>query len=224
MIPPNEFDKYAVKHKGINSLDLDRYKKIYNVAPYILEERQLNVAAMDIFSRLLMDRIIFLGDVIGHEVANIVEAQLLYLDSVDPSKDIQLYLNTGGGNVYSGMGIYDTMQYIGSDVATICTGIAASLGAVLLTAGTNGKRSALQHARVMIHQPFGYTGGQASDIEIDVRETQRSKKELYNVLSQHTGVAIEQIEKDADRDFWMSATEAKEYGLIDEVLAKQDEK
>jgi len=220
----DEFGKYATKHMGIGSLQLHRYAAIQNsyISPTIIEERQLNVATMDVFSRLMMDRIIFLGTAIDDDVANIIQAQLLFLESSDPAKDIQIYLNTPGGIVYSGLGIYDTMQYISSDVATICTGIAASMGAVLLTAGTKGKRSALKHARVMIHQPSGGASGQASDIEITAREIQKLKKELYEIIAEHSGNNIKKIEKDADRDYWMIAHEAKEYGLIDEVLVRSN--
>jgi len=220
----DEFSKYAIKHRGIGSLLLHNYTAIQNsyISPTIIEERQLNVATMDVFSRLMMDRIIFLGTAIDDDVANIIQAQLLFLESTDPAKDIQIYLNTPGGIVYSGLGIYDTMQYISSDLATICTGIAASMGAVLLTAGTKGKRSALKHARIMIHQPSGGASGQASDIEITAREIQKLKKELYEIIAEHSGNNIKKIEKDADRDYWMIAHEAKEYGLIDEVLVRSN--
>ncbi len=190
------------------------------VNPMILEERRLNVTQLDVFSRLMMDRILFLGAPINDDVANIIQAQLLFLESVDPTKDIQLYINSPGGSVSAGLGIYDTMQLIGCDVATICTGMAASMGAVLLTAGTAGKRSALPHSRVMIHQPLGGVQGQASDIEITAREIARTKRELYEILSHHSGKTIKTIEKDADRDYWLSAEEARRYGLIDTVLAK----
>lgn len=218
----SEFKKYATKHVGISGSNMHRYSTAINnsITPYIIEERQLNVATMDVFSRLMMERIIFLGTPIYDEVANIVQAQLLFLDSTDPSKDIQIYLNSPGGSVSAGLGIYDTMQIINPDVATICTGMAASMGAILLTAGTKGKRSALPHSRVMIHQPMGGAEGQASDIEITAREIMKTKKELYNILAHHTGKSAEQIEKDADRDFWMTSTEAVEYGMIDEVLQK----
>ena len=189
--------------------------------PYILEERQLNVTQLDVFSRLMMDRIIFLGTQVDDYTANTLQAQLLYLDSVDPGKDISIYINSPGGSVYAGLGIYDTMQFISSDVATICTGMAASMAAVLLVAGAEGKRSALPHSRVMIHQPMGGAQGQASDIEITAREIMKTKRELYEILSAHSGVALKKIEKDADRDYWLSAREAKEYGLIDEVLSKR---
>ena len=222
----NEFRKYAVKHMGVSGFTFDQVTSAYdkmmpsNFTPYILEERQLNVHPLDVFSRLMMDRIIFLGLPINDEVANIVQAQLLFLDSADPGKDIQIYLNTPGGHVHSGLGIYDTMQIINSDVATICTSMAASMGAVLLAAGTAGKRSALKHARVMVHQPMGGAQGQASDIEITAREILKLKKELYMILAEHTGKKLEQIEKDGDRDFWMTAEEAKSYGMIDDVLLK----
>ena len=218
----SEFKRYAVKHAGISSSNMHRYTTAINnsITPYIIEERQLNVATMDVFSRLMMERIIFLGTPIYDEVANIVQAQMLFLDSTDPSKDIQVYLNSPGGSVSAGLGIYDTMQIINPDVATICTGMAASMGAILLTAGTKGKRSALPHSRVMIHQPMGGAEGQASDIEITAREIMKTKNELYEILAHHTGKSVEQIEKDSDRDFWMTSQEAVEYGMIDEVLSK----
>ena len=219
----NEFEKFARAHRGISSLKLHDFHSIQSayVSPTIIEERQLNVATMDVFSRLMMDRIIFLGAPIYDDAANIIQAQLLFLESVDPSKDIQIYINSPGGSVSAGLGIYDTMQLISCDVATICTGLAASMGAVLLTAGAEGKRSALPHSRVMIHQPLGGAQGQASDIEITAREIIKTKRELYEILSAHSGVDIAKIEQDADRDYWMSAREAKEYGLIDEVLGKR---
>jgi ATP-dependent Clp protease protease subunit len=218
----NEFNKYATKHLGISSLTMHRYDSIFtnSLTPYIIEERQLNVASMDVFSRLMMDRIIFLGTPIDDYIANIVQAQLLFLESADPNKDIQIYFNTPGGSVHAGLGIYDTMQIISPDIATICTGMAASMGAVLLTAGTQGKRSALKHSRVMIHQPMGGASGQASDIEITAREISKLKKELYDIIAVHSGKSYEQVEKDADRDYWMTSTEAKEYGMIDEVLVR----
>jgi len=218
----NDFKKYAADRFGISSLTMQKYISASNgyISPTIIEERQLNVASMDVFSRLMMDRIIFLGLPIDDYVANIIQAQLLYLDSSDPGKDIQIYLNTPGGNVHSGLGIYDTMQYISADVATICTGMAASMGAVLLTAGTKGKRSALKHSRIMIHQPMGGAEGQASDIEIVVKEILKLKHELYEIIALHTGNPVEKVEKDSDRDYWMTAMEAKEYGMIDEVLAR----
>ncbi len=219
----SEFEKYARLQRGISSLRLHDYQSIYSsyVSPTIIEERQLNVATMDVFSRLMMDRIIFLGAPIYDDAANIIQAQLLFLESVDPDKDIQIYINSPGGQVSAGLGIYDTMQLVNCDVATICTGMAASMGAVLLAAGAAGKRSALPHARVMIHQPLGGAQGQASDIEITAREILRTRKELYEILSQHTGVAIKKIERDADRDYWLSAEEARDYGLIDTVLSKR---
>ena len=219
----DDFRKYATKHLGMNSLVLDDVIKSQAgyLNPYILEERQLNVTQLDVFSRLMMDRIIFLGAPIYDDAANIIQAQLLFLESVDPEKDIQIYINSPGGSVSAGLGIYDTMQLVNSDVATICTGLAASMGAVLLTAGAKGKRSALPHSRVMIHQPLGGAQGQASDIEITAREILKTKRELYEILSVHSGVPVKKIEKDADRDYWLSAREAKEYGLIDEVLSKR---
>lgn len=222
MNPSEDFRKYVTKHLGISSQNLDRYTSVYGsyISPTIIEERQLNIATMDVFSRLMMDRIIFLGTPIDDYVANIIQAQLLYLESADPSKDIQIYFNTPGGGVHAGLGIYDTMQYITSDVATICTGMAASMGAVLLCAGTKGKRSALRHSRVMIHQPMGGTQGQASDIEITTREIIKLKKELYQIISDHSGNPFKKVEKDSDRDYWMTAGEAKEYGMIDEVLVR----
>jgi ATP-dependent Clp protease protease subunit len=219
MFPKDEFNKYAVKHRGITSTALNGYVNA-SMTPYIIEERQMNVAQMDVFSRLMMDRIIFLGTGINDQVANIIQAQLLFLESVDAKKDIQIYMNSPGGSVYAGLGIYDTMQYINPDVATICTGMAASMGAVLLCAGAKGKRSALKHARVMIHQPMGGAEGQASDMEITVREIQKLKKELYDIIATHSGKPFEQVEKDSDRDYWMVAEEAKAYGMIDELLVR----
>jgi ATP-dependent Clp protease protease subunit len=206
----------------MNGLALDQYMNITSsyISPTIIEERQLNVAQMDVFSRLMMDRIIFLGTQVDDYTANVIQAQLLYLDSADPGKDISIYLNSPGGSVYAGLGIYDTMQFISSDVATICTGMAASMAAVLLTAGAKGKRSALKHSRVMIHQPLGGVQGQASDIEITAREIQKLKQELYTIIADHSGNPFERIEKDSDRDYWMTAQEAKDYGMIDEVLIK----
>lgn len=219
----NEFEKYATKHAGISSLKLHNFRSISNeyISPTIIEERQLNVATMDVFSRLMMDRIIFLGVPINDDAANIIQAQLLFLESTEPEKDIQIYINSPGGSVTAGLGIYDTMQLISSDVATICTGLAASMAAILLTAGAAGKRSALPHSRVMIHQPLGGVQGQASDIEITAKQILRTKQELYEILSEHSGVDIKKIEQDADRDYWMTASEAKDYGLIDEVLVKR---
>lgn len=220
MIPKDEFKKYATRHLGISSSTLHNYTSVYGnyISPTIIEERQLNVATMDVFSRLMMDRIIFLGVPINDYVANIIQAQLLFLESVDSRKDIQIYLNTPGGSVYAGMGIYDTMQYISPDVATICTGIAASMGAVLLCAGTEGKRTALKHSRILIHQPMGGAEGQASDIEITAREILKLKKELYEIIASHSKQDYEKIYKDSDRDYWMTANEALDYGMIDEVL------
>ncbi len=221
-----EFRKFATGHMGISSLTLDRYNSAYGnyISPTIIEERQLNIAQMDVFSRLMMDRIIFLGVPIDDYVANIIQAQLLFLESNDPKRDIQIYLNTPGGSVYAGLGIYDTMQYIQPDVATICTGMAASMGAVLLCAGEKGKRTALTHSRVLIHQPMGGAQGQASDIEITAREISKLKKELYEILSKHTGQTYKKIWKDSDRDYWMTASEAKEYGMIDEILVRNTKK
>lgn len=215
----NEFQKFALS-QGISSLNLHRYQSITDayVSPTVIEERKLNMAQMDVFSRLMMDRIIFLGAPIDDDVANIIEAQLLFLETTDPERDIQIYINSPGGSVSSGLGIYDTMQLVAPDVATICTGMAASMGAVLLTAGCKGKRAALPHSRVMIHQPLGGVQGQASDIEITAREILKYKQELYEIISRHSGQPFERIEADADRDYWMRAAEAKEYGLIDEVL------
>lgn len=218
----NEFRKYATKHLNMNGNALDKYMDITSsyISPTIIEERQLNVAQMDVFSRLMMDRIIFMGTQVDDYSANVIQAQLLYLDSSDPGKDISIYLNSPGGSVYAGLGIYDTMQYISSDVSTICTGMAASMAAVLLCAGTKGKRFALKHSRVMIHQPMGGAQGQASDIEITAREIQKLKKELYTIIADHSGNDIERIAQDSDRDYWMTAAEAKEYGMIDDVLIR----
>ncbi len=215
-----DFKKYATKHRGISSMTLEKITSIYDsyISPTIIEERQLNVASMDVFSRLMMDRIIFLGLPIDDYVANVIQAQLLYLDSTDPGKDIQIYFNSPGGSVHAGLGIYDTMQYISSDIATICTGMSASMAAVLLCAGEKGKRSALQHSRVMIHQPMGGTQGQASDIEITTREILKIRTELYKIIADHSGKDIKKVEKDSDRDYWMTANEALEYGMVDEVL------
>lgn len=219
---PEEFKKYATMHRGISSITLDNYMSVTGnyISPTIIEERQMNIATMDVFSRLMMDRIIFLGVPINDYVANIIQAQLLFLESVDSGKDIQIYLNTPGGSVYAGLGIYDTMQYITPDIATICTGMAASMGAVLLCAGTKGKRTALTHSRVLIHQPMGGASGQASDIEITAREIQKLKKELYEIISIHSGQEYQKVWDDGDRDFWMTAEEARDYGMIDEVLLK----
>ncbi|MDR1719328.1 MAG: ATP-dependent Clp endopeptidase proteolytic subunit ClpP [Dysgonamonadaceae bacterium] len=226
----NDFRKYATKHLGFNSLALDQYIRAQSVVaqsgreylnPYILEERQLNVTQLDVFSRLMMDRIIFLGTQIDDYTANTIQAQLLYLDTSDPGKEISIYINSPGGSVYAGYGIYDTMQFISSDVATICTGLAASMASVLLAAGTKGKRSALKHSRVLIHQPLGGAQGQASDIEITAREILKIKQEIYTILSEHTGQPYEKVLQDGDRDFWMTAQEAREYGMVDEVLTKK---
>jgi len=215
-----EFEKYAVQHRGISSLTLNDYNKhlVTNLTPNIIEERPMNVAVMDVYSRLMMDRIIFLGYPINDEVANIITAQLLFLESTDRTRDIQMYINSPGGSVYSGLGVYDTMQYITPDVSTICIGMAASMAQVLLCAGTKGKRTALKHSRVMMHQPSGSIGGQATDIEITVNEIRKLKKELFEVIAFHTGKTAKQVEKDCDRDYWLTSIEAKEYGLVDEVL------
>lgn len=222
----NEFKSYAIKHIGLSSITLEKYiSGVSNyISPTIIEERQLNIATMDVFSRLMMDRIIFLGVPIDDYVANIIQAQLLFLESVDSKKDIQIYLNTPGGGVYAGLGIYDTMQYINPNVATICTGMAASMGAVLLCAGETGKRTALPHSRILIHQPMGGAQGQASDIEITAREIQKMKKELYEIIAKHTNQDYKKIWKDGDRDYWMTAEEAKEYGMIDEILKRNEKK
>ena len=216
----SEFEKYAVKHRGLSSNTLHAYGNhlVTAMTPNIIEERPMNVAVMDVYSRLMMDRIIFLGYPVNDEIANIITAQLLFLDSTDRTRDINMYINSPGGSVYSGLGVYDTMQFVAPDVSTICIGMAASMACVLLGAGTKGKRAALKHARIMMHQPSGAIGGQASDIEITVNEIRKLKKELYDVVNYHTGKPIEQIETDFDRDKWMTASEAKEYGLVDEVL------
>ncbi|MDE6716983.1 MAG: ATP-dependent Clp endopeptidase proteolytic subunit ClpP [Muribaculaceae bacterium] len=234
----NDFRNFAVNHLGMSGNTLDSYTRYIDrkagamisaptadyMNPYILEERQLNVTQMDVFSRLMMDRIIFLGTQVTDQSSNIIEAQMLYLDSVDPEKDISLYINSPGGSVYAGLGIYDTMQYISSDVSTICTGMAASMAAVLLVAGEKGKRYALPHSRVMIHQPMGGIQGQASDIEITAREILRLKEELYKIISSHSGQPFEKVEADSDRDYWMIAAEAKEYGMIDSILENRNKK
>lgn len=219
----NDFRKFATKHVGINGLVLDDVIKSQAgyMNPYILEERQLNVTQLDVFSRLMMDRVIFLGTEINDYTANVLQAQLLYLNSVDPTKDISVYLNSPGGSVYAGLGIYDTMQFIANDISTICTGMAASMAAVLLVAGTEGKRAALPHSRVMIHQPLGGAQGQASDIEITAREIMKLKKELYMIISEHSHTDYEKVERDSDRDYWMTASEALEYGMIDRIYRKQ---
>ena len=223
-----EFEKYAMRHMGISSMSLHRYQSLYgstqsSITPYIIEERKLNVAQMDVFSRLMMDRILFLGVPIVDEVANILQAQLLFLDSTDPGKDIQLYINSPGGSVTAGLGIYDTMQLIRPQVGTICTGQAASMAAVLLASGAKGKRSALPHARMMIHQPVGGVEGQAADMAIAVKEILELQEQLYQILAEHTGKPLEQIRKDADRDFWMRSADAGTYGIVDEVLKKTKE-
>ena len=219
----DEFRKYATQHLGMNSMVLDDVISMQNhyLNPYILEERQLNVTQMDVFSRLMMDRIIFLGTEIDDYTANTLQAQLLFLDSADPGKDISIYINSPGGSVYAGLGIYDTMQFVASDIATICTGMAASMAAVLLVAGKEGKRSGLKHSRVMIHQPMGGAQGQASDIEITAREIQKLKKELYSIIAEHSHTDFDKVWADSDRDYWMTAQEAKEYGMIDDVLVRK---
>jgi ATP-dependent Clp protease, protease subunit len=236
MLNKNEFKKYAVKHLGMSSMHLEKYAEVStqnfmpnipqigNFTPYVIEERQLNVASMDVFSRLMMDRIIFMGVGINDYVANVVQAQLLFLESVDPKRDIQIFVNSPGGSVIAGMGIYDTMQYVSPDVATICTGLAASMGAVLLAAGQKGKRTCLPHGRVMIHQPLGGMQGQVTDMEISYKLIKALQKELYDILANHTGQTYETIEKDCDRDNWMVAEEAKAYGLVDEVLIRKSPK
>ena len=221
-----DFRNYATKHLGMNGNTLDSYMNSQNItssyiSPTIIEERQLNVAQMDVFSRLMMDRIIFLGTEINDYTANVIQAQLLYLDSCDPGKDISIYINSPGGSVYAGYGIYDTMQFIGSDVSTICTGIAASMASILLVAGTTGKRFGLQHSRVMIHQPLGGVQGQASDIEITARQILKVKEELFSIISKHSGKPFEEVARDSDRDYWMTAQEAKDYGMIDEILIRK---
>lgn len=224
----NDFRNYAVHHLGMNGLALDQYTSMINskgpvasyINPTIIEERQLNVAQMDVFSRLMMDRVIFLGTEVNDYTANVIQAQLLYLDSTDTGKDISIYINSPGGSVYAGLGIYDTMQYVASDVSTLCTGIAASMAAVLLVAGEKGKRFALKHSRVMIHQPMGGAQGQASDIEITAREIKKLKDELYHIIADHSGQPFDKVEKDSDRDYWMTSQEALDYGMIDRVLVK----
>jgi ATP-dependent Clp protease protease subunit len=222
----NEFRKYAIHHRGISSLVVDSYTRHHmnNLTPYIIEERQLNVTQMDVFSRLMADRIIFLGDPVNDYVANVITAQLLFLESADRNRDIQMYINSPGGSVYAGLGIYDTMQIVQPEIATICTGMAASFGAVLLVAGSKGKRTALKHARVMIHQPHGGAEGQTSDIEITAREFIKLKRELNEIIAMHSGQPVKKVEKDGDRDFWMTADEAKEYGIIDDVLERNPKK
>ena len=219
----NEFQKYAVKHRGISSLRLEQYSSVLNdyITPYIIEERPMNITQLDVFSRLMKDRIIFLGVPIYDDVANIIQAQLLFLESQDSERDIQIYLNSPGGSVYAGLGIYDTMQYLKPDISTICTGMAASMAAVLMCAGTAGKRSALPHSRIMIHQPMGGVEGQATEIEITAREIQKLKKELYEIIAKHSGQSYDKVWADSDRDYWMTAEEAKAYGMIDEILIKK---
>lgn len=221
-----EFRKYATKHRGINGLAFDQYQShsVEALTPYIIEERPMNVASMDVFSRLMMDRIIFLGEPINDYVANIVTAQLLFMESTDSARDIQMYINCPGGSVYAGFGVYDTIQVINPDVATICTGMAASMATVLMCAGVKGKRTALRHARIMMHQPSGAIGGQASDIAITAKEIRRVKKELYEIISEHSGQPFDKVAEDSDRDYWMLSSEAKEYGLIDEVLTGRAKK
>ncbi|MEM8585353.1 MAG: ATP-dependent Clp protease proteolytic subunit [Bacteroidota bacterium] len=233
MIPKNEFYKYATQHLGMSSMHLEKYAEhtgsqafgpnITGFTPNVIEERQMNIVGLDVFSRLMMDRIIFMGVPVNDYVANVVQAQLLFLQSTDPKRDVQLFLNSPGGSVIAGMGIYDTMQYVSPDVATICTGLAASMGAVLLAAGEAGKRSILKHARVMIHQPSGGMQGQFSDMEISYKLISKLRQELYDILAKHTGKTFEDIERDSDRDNWMTATEAKDYGLVDEVLLRDEE-
>lgn len=224
MFDHNEFRKYAVKHRGINSLTYDQYTSMAaprGMTPMIIEDRPVTGTSMSVFDRLMIDRIIFMGQGINDQVANIIQAQLLFLESADAKKDIQIYINSPGGSVYAGLGIYDTMQLIQPDVATICTGIAASMGAVLQCAGQKGKRTALPHSRIMIHQPLGGAEGQASDIEITAREIQKLKKELYDIIAQHSGQTYDKVWADSDRDYWMTAAEAKEYGMIDEILERR---
>jgi ATP-dependent Clp protease, protease subunit len=225
MIPKDEFKKYAVKHQGMNSMHLDKFMatsvpNIHAFTPAVIEERQMNVAQMDVFSRLMMDRIIFMGVPVNDYVANVIQAQLLFLESTDPKRDIQMFINSPGGSVIDGLGIYDTMQYVAPDVATICTGLAASMGAVLLAAGQKGKRSCLVHSHIMIHQPLGGMQGQVSDMEINYKLIKKMQKNLYDILAIHTGQSYETIEKDCDRDNWLDGVAAKEYGLIDEVLSR----
>jgi len=219
----DDFRKFATQHLGINSMVLNDVIKYQNgyLNPYILEERQLNVTQLDVFSRLMMDRVIFLGTQIDDYTANTLQAQLLYLDQADPDKDISIYINSPGGSVTAGLGIYDTMQFVSSAVSTICTGMAASMAAVLLVAGAEGKRYALPHSRVMIHQPLGGVQGQASDIEIEAREIQKYKKELYTIIADHSHTSFDKVWADSDRNYWMTAEEAKEYGMVDEVLRKK---
>jgi len=229
MIPKDEFKKYATRHFGMSTMHLEKYMgtsvpDIHGFTPQVIEERQMNVVGMDVFSRLMMDRIIFMGVPVSDYVANVVQAQMLFLESTDPKRDIQMFINSPGGSVMAGLGMYDTMQYVAPDVATICTGLAASMGAVLLAAGEKGKRSALSHARVMIHQPSGGMQGQFSDMEISYNLIKELKEELYQILADHTGQKIDKIEKDSDRDNWMNAKTAKKYGLVDEVLLRKTQR
>ncbi len=229
MFDKNEFQKYATKHLGMSGMHLEKYMDVTTpgiraFTPYVIEERQMNAAALDVFSRLMMDRIIFMGVPVTEYVSNVIQAQLLFLESTDPKRDVQMFINSPGGSVIDGLGIYDTMQYVSPDVATICTGLAASMGAVLLAAGTKGKRSALFHSHVMIHQPMGGAQGQVSDIEISYKLIKKMQKSLYDILAHHTGQSYEKIEEDCDRDNWMSSAEAKEYGLVDEVLDRNNPK
>ncbi len=227
MFHKDEFKKYATKHLGMSTMHLEKYMQasapnITGFTPQVIEERQMNIVGMDVFSRLMMDRIIFMGVPVNDYVANVIQAQMLFLESTDPKRDIQMFINSPGGSVIDGMGIYDTMQYVSPDVATICTGLAASMGAVLLVAGAKGKRTALQHSRVMIHQPSGGMQGQFTDMEISYNLIKNLRKELYEILAHHSGKTFEQIEKDSERDKWMTSTEAKEYGLVDEVLDRKN--
>jgi len=227
MFDKNEFQKYATKHLGMSSMHLEKYMDvsvpgIKAFTPYVIEERQMNAAALDVFSRLMMDRIIFMGVPVTEYVSNVIQAQLLFLESTDPKRDVQMFINSPGGSVIDGLGIYDTMQYVSPDVATICTGLAASMGAVLLAAGAKGKRSALFHSHVMIHQPMGGAQGQVSDIEISYKLIKKMQKALYDILAHHTGQPYEKIEEDCDRDNWMSSAEAKDYGIVDEVLDRNN--
>ncbi len=229
MFDKNEFQKYATKHLGMSSMHLEKYMGtsvpgIKAFTPYVIEERQMNAASLDVFSRLMMDRIIFMGVPVTEYVSNVIQAQLLFLESTDPKRDVQMFINSPGGSVIDGLGIYDTMQYVAPDVATICTGLAASMGAVLLAAGAKGKRSALFHSHVMIHQPMGGAQGQVSDIEISYKLIKKTQKSLYDILAHHTGQSYQKIEEDCDRDNWMSSLEAKEYGLVDEVLDRNNPK
>ncbi len=221
----NEFRKYAIKHKGINSLAYGQYAgSIQNMTRAVIEEREMPFREVDVFSRLMLDRIIFIGTAIDEVVSNIIQAQLLFLDSADPSKDIQIYFNTPGGSIYGGLGIYDTMQYINPDISCTCTGMSASLGAVLLAAGTKGKRFALKHSRIMLHQPYGAVYGQSTDIQIDVEHLKSVRNDLYEIIANHTGASMDKIKKDVDRDFWMTSQQAKEYGIIDEVIERNKDK